>query len=143
MSEDLDLENGTLYSPADPKDCDNIGEYDQLVKYISTYRDVRKAAAQSDEDGAEIVMKRIWYAPWKKRPVRQTKMDKKSGEPFVAPDEWLHTDIKRGLASSEVEARRAKTGWNEITSETENMFIKFLMYFTGPILYGTHLTQLR
>ena len=27
-------------------------------------------------------------------------------------------------------------GWNELSSEKENMFIKFLMFFTGPILYG-------
>ena len=52
------------------------------------------------------------------------------------PDEWLNADIKQGLTNSEVESRRKRMGWNEITSDKENLFIKFLMFFTGPILYG-------
>jgi H+-transporting ATPase len=41
-----------------------------------------------------------------------------------------------GLTSAEVENRRKKTGWNELTSEKGNIFLKFLMYVTGHILYG-------
>jgi len=52
------------------------------------------------------------------------------------PDEWLQADIKQGISSHEVESRRKRFGWNEITTEKENLFIKFLMFFTGPILYG-------
>jgi hypothetical protein len=48
----------------------------------------------------------------------------------------LEADIKQGISSAEVEQRRKRYGWNEITTEKENLFIKFLGFFTGPVLYG-------
>ena len=48
----------------------------------------------------------------------------------------LEADIKQGISSAEVEQRRKRYGWNEITTEKENLFIKFLGIFTGPVLYG-------
>lgn len=53
------------------------------------------------------------------------------------PPEWLEADIKQGITNADVEARRKRFGWNEITTEKENLFLKFLGFFTGPILYGT------
>ena len=55
----------------------------------------------------------------------------------TVPDEWLDADIKQGISNSDVESRRKRFGWNEISTEKENLFLKFLSYFTGPILYGT------
>ena len=52
----------------------------------------------------------------------------------------LEADIKQGISSHEVEQRRKRYGWNEITTEKENLFIKFLGFFTGPVLYGKFLT---
>ena len=52
------------------------------------------------------------------------------------PEEWLEADIKQGLTTAQVEERRRRCGFNEISTEKENLFIKFLMFFTGPILYG-------
>ena len=52
------------------------------------------------------------------------------------PEEWLEADIKQGIGNNDVENRRKRVGWNEIMTEKENLFIKFLMFFTGPILYG-------
>lgn len=52
------------------------------------------------------------------------------------PEEWLEADIKQGISNSDVETRRKRMGWNEISSEKESLFIKFLMFFTGPVLYG-------
>lgn len=51
------------------------------------------------------------------------------------PEEWLDSDIKQGLNNTDVEHRRKQFGWNEISTEKENLFIKFLMFFTGPVLY--------
>jgi magnesium-transporting ATPase (P-type) len=81
--------------------------------------------------GSRGPSKRPWYAPW-----RGLKQNDKSGEGFEAPYEWVDTDMRQGLSRVEVENRRKRTGWNELTTEGENMFIKFLTYFTGPILYG-------
>ena len=58
------------------------------------------------------------------------------GEGFVAPEEWMNTDMKHGLNDADVAPRRKDAGWNELTTEKENMFLKFLGYFQGPILYG-------
>ncbi|CAO3630008.1 unnamed protein product [Cunninghamella blakesleeana] len=47
----------------------------------------------------------------------------------------LHTDTGSGLTSQEVAERTAKFGPNELPERKTNPFIKFLMYFTGPISY--------
>jgi H+-transporting ATPase len=104
---------------------DDQGEYGNLVRYISQYRDGRRASTIGGDD--DQPKKKHW---WSRRTAGA------SGEGFETPDDWLNTDIKQGLKSSEVEQRRKKTGWNELTTEKENMFLKFLSYFTGPILYG-------
>lgn len=57
---------------------------------------------------------------------------------FVTPADWLKTDMRQGLDPTEVERRRKYTGWNELTTEKENMFLKFVGFFRGPILYGKH-----
>lgn len=68
---------------------------------------------------------------WKK------KADGTSGQSaFVTPADWLNTDMKTGLDPMEVERRRKYTGWNELSTEKENMFLKFVGFFRGPILYG-------
>ncbi|KAL2787144.1 E1-E2 ATPase-domain-containing protein [Aspergillus keveii] len=116
------------------EDWSNLDEYGKLVKYISTFRE------RGEEEGEENVEeKRIWYAPWKKRKIRRQVQEK---EPGKFPDEWLITDIKQGLPSSEVPNRRRRSGWNELVSEKENPIAKILSYFRGPILYVMELAVL-
>ncbi|KAL2845970.1 E1-E2 ATPase-domain-containing protein [Aspergillus pseudodeflectus] len=116
------------------EDWSNLDEYGKLVKYISTYRE------RGEEEGEENVEeKRVWYAPWKKRKVRRQVQEK---EPGKFPDEWLITDIRQGLPSSEVPIRRRRSGWNELVSEKENPIAKILSYFRGPILYVMELAVL-
>jgi H+-transporting ATPase len=102
------------------------GEYGNLVRYISNYKDGRRA---STIGGDEDLPKKPWWKFWAKS---STGM---GGDGFETPDDWLETDMKRGLTTQIVESRRKKTGWNELTTEKENLFLKFLSYFTGPILY--------
>ena len=137
MSNEKDLENGDAkrerISFADGWDPDkDEGEYANLIRYISTYRDRRfsKAPSQvSADDAAEAATKK---APFFKRLLSK----KEAASVYEVPDEWLETDIKQGLSDSEVENRRRKVGFNELTTEKENMFVKFIGYFRGPILYG-------
>jgi hypothetical protein len=42
----------------------------------------------------------------------------------------------KGISEADVAKRRSAFGWNELESPSENMFIKFLGFFKGPILYG-------
>lgn len=105
-----------------------LDEYERLVKYVSVYREPGKEEVM-DEDGE---MKRVWYAPWKKRWVPAKKQD--NGQQF--PEDWLITDIHQGLGEEEVNTRRRRAGWNELVSQKENPIAKFISYFQGPILYG-------
>lgn len=111
-------------------------EYNNLVRYISTYRDGRRLSMQSSTDGDnDQSIERKWYVPWS-RPSNEQRKDGEDRSSFKAPEEWLETDIKQGLSQPVVESRRKRTGWNELTTEKENPFLKFLSYFQGPILYG-------
>ena len=73
-----------------------------------------------------------WYAFWRSKGGAG-----RSLSDFETPTDWLNTDIRRGLDTMEVERRRKHTGWNELVTEKENMFLKFVGFFQGPILYGT------
>ena len=131
-----DLENGDVEKEGiqfNKGGGETTDEYTNLVKYISTYREGgrRKSTASGVYDNDADAKKKPWWKFWAKGPKGETS----SGE-FEVPDEWIETDMHRGITSAEVESRRKKTGWNELTTEKENMFLKFLGYFQGPILYG-------
>jgi H+-transporting ATPase len=136
MAPPNDMENGDVEKERMAMAADNdadLGEYGNLVKYISNYRDGRRSSvAGSIYDDAP---KKKWYQFGKKKAVA-------GGETFDAPEDWLNTDWKQGLSTHDVEARRKKTGWNELTTEKENLFLKFLGFFTGPILYVIELAVL-
>lgn len=51
------------------------------------------------------------------------------------PEELLNTDTRIGLTSAVVEQRRKKYGLNQMKEEKENLILKFLMYFVGPIQF--------
>lgn len=105
----------------------NLGEYERLLKYVSVYREPGKEEALEEGE-----MRRVWYAPWKKRWVPS----RPKGAAQQFPDEWLITDVRQGLSQAEVQLRRRRAGWNELVSEKENPIAKFMTYFRGPILYG-------
>lgn len=136
-----DLENGEpkreRISFADAWDPDkDEGEYANLLRYISTYRDRRfsKAPSQASGDDAADAT-----APKKKSFItRMFTQSSGPGETYPVPDEWLLTDISHGLTTAEADSRRKKSGWNELSTEKENMFLKFVGYFKGPILYGKY-----
>ena len=141
---DKDLENGAPNSQGRaasrkwstaPGALEDLDEYTALQKYISTYRDP-KAAAEEGEAGANAAdakKGKAWWQFWRSGSSSKATAD----DPGVVPEEWLEADIKQGISNHDVETRRKTFGWNEISTEKENLFIKFLMFFTGPILYGT------
>ncbi|CAG8979058.1 hypothetical protein HYALB_00000187 [Hymenoscyphus albidus] len=53
----------------------------------------------------------------------------------VVPEDQLQTDTRIGLTESEVTARRKKYGMNQMKEEKENLILKFLGYFIGPIQF--------
>ncbi|ODV91152.1 hypothetical protein CANCADRAFT_24736 [Tortispora caseinolytica NRRL Y-17796] len=50
-------------------------------------------------------------------------------------EEFLQTDPRVGLTDAEVTQRRKKFGWNRMSEEKENLFLKFCMFFVGPIQF--------
>ena len=53
----------------------------------------------------------------------------------VVPEDQLQTDTRVGLTEFEVLARRKKYGMNQMKEEKENLILKFLGYFIGPIQF--------
>ncbi|WJG34524.1 uncharacterized protein FOBCDRAFT_235825 [Fusarium oxysporum Fo47] len=53
----------------------------------------------------------------------------------VVPEDQLQTDSRVGLTEAEVINRRRKWGLNQMKEERENMILKFLMFFVGPIQF--------
>lgn len=51
------------------------------------------------------------------------------------PEAFLNTDTRRGLTEIEVVARRKKFGLNQMNEDKENLILKFLSYFVGPIQF--------
>lgn len=117
------------------EDWANLDEYGKLVKYASTYRE----GGRGDETQGEEEVRRVWYAPWKKRKVLVRHVNQDEGQ---FPEDWLLTDIHQGLSSNEASNRRRRAGWNELVSEKENPIAKILSYFRGPILYVMELAVL-
>lgn len=58
-----------------------------------------------------------------------------AGTGRVIPQDQLQTSTRTGLTEQEVLARRKKYGMNQMKEEKENMILKFLGYFVGPIQF--------
>jgi H+-transporting ATPase len=132
----LDVENGDhARNPPDVNEATaGVDEYTALNRYISTARDGRRGSASS-AGAASVEKKKPWWKFWKKA-------DTDGEEGFILPEEWLETDMSRGISASDVEPRRKRSGWNELSTEKENFFIQFIGYFRGPILYGMYFPTL-
>jgi H+-transporting ATPase len=123
-----DVENGDHSRQPDINDGAGLDEYAALNRYISTARDKRRGSTSSAGAMSTKKTKKSWQF-WKKG-------GDGVDEGFVTPDEWADTDMRSGLRSTDVEARRKRIGWNELTTEKTNFFVQFIGYFRGPILYG-------
>lgn len=59
----------------------------------------------------------------------------------TVPDELLRTSSVQGLDIAEVYHRRKKYGYNRMKEEKENLILKFLFYFVGPIQFVMEVCQ--
>ncbi|KAJ9295294.1 hypothetical protein DTO271G3_6117 [Paecilomyces variotii] len=66
---------------------------------------------------------------------QEDEADNEPGGARPVPDELLQTDTRIGLTDAEVLLRRKKFGLNQMKEEKENMMLKFLSYFVGPIQF--------
>lgn len=83
-------------------------EYARLLKFIDLEAKKEKGRRSDDAaEGEDQEMRRLWYMPWKKVPVRSTKARK-------VPPSWLETDMSQGLSDAAIDGRRARFGYNEL-----------------------------
>lgn len=111
---------------------EGLDEYTALQKYLATYRDPRDATTDDSDKQMDTTDKKKSWALWK----RGDSQNGTGSDAGVVPENWLDAHIRGGISTEDVESRRKKFGWNEITTESTNLFVQFLSYFRGPILYG-------
>ncbi|KAL7749445.1 plasma membrane H+-ATPase [Sorochytrium milnesiophthora] len=51
------------------------------------------------------------------------------------PDDMLQTDPTRGLSTEEAEKRKRRFGLNQLAEHKENLFLKFVNFFNGPVQF--------
>ncbi|CRL20740.1 ATPase, P-type, H+ transporting proton pump [Penicillium camemberti] len=131
----VDVENGERHTREAGEES-NLDEYSALNRYIST--------AQANRRGSTSSAGALSTGSEKKKPWWKFGGNAAGGvqDGFVTPDEWLQTDLRSGLSSADIEPRRKKTGWNELVTEKTNIFLQFIGYFRGPILYVMELAVL-
>ncbi|KAI0467432.1 E1-E2 ATPase-domain-containing protein [Xylaria cf. heliscus] len=129
---------GEFQTKQPPKSSD-LGEFETLDRFITTFDQERRASLIST---SRSTRKRKWWQFWKSDKPTAQAVERPPTSVGKPPDSWLQTDIHLGIASSLVEERRKQFGWNELTSEKENMLAKMFGYFTGPILYVMELAAL-
>ncbi|EUC29498.1 hypothetical protein COCCADRAFT_8284 [Bipolaris zeicola 26-R-13] len=112
---------------------DGMDEYTALQKYILFYRD-----AKVNPHATPTVKVKKWWQFWKSGATTAAPV----ADAGAVPDDFLNTELRTGLSSHEVEERRKRYGFNEITSEKTNLLKQFIGYFTGPILYVMELAAL-
>lgn len=117
-----------------PKSAD-LGEFEALDRFITTFEQERRASLASTAMSAG--KRKRWWQFWKSDEHVSQAAERPAADVGKPPPAWLETDVLRGVDSSVVEERRKGFGWNELTSEKEDMLAKVFGYFTGPILYGT------
>lgn len=102
-----------------------LGEYELLDRFITRGGHAPQEEVQEEHEHVP------WWKFWK-----SSDLDDQTPVSNKPPPEWLEADIRQGITSAEVEERRKRYGWNELTAEKENQLAKFMSFFQGPILYG-------
>ncbi|EPQ30402.1 uncharacterized protein PFL1_01928 [Pseudozyma flocculosa PF-1] len=108
-------------------------EYQALIEFIRAQK--TNAADEGEDDGSHVVRKRNWLMPWKVTEQRVNKHGEVEELSQKVPASWLETDMMRGISEADVQKRRAMFGYNELESPKENMLLKFIGFFRGPVLY--------
>ncbi|KAK0541020.1 hypothetical protein OC835_000340 [Tilletia horrida] len=107
-------------------------EYSILIDFI---RSQKTSSDEDEDDGIHVEKRRQWPLFWKVKEVRVNKNGEEEEVAAKAPASWLETNPQEGLSDSEVLRRRQQFGYNELEAPSENLLLKFIGFFRGPILY--------
>ncbi|AQZ17112.1 PMA1 (YGL008C) [Zygosaccharomyces parabailii] len=89
----------------------------------------------SSEDDIDALIDELQSNPGQDEEEEEDDGPAAAGEARKIPEELLQTDPSYGLTEEEVVHRRKKYGLNQMSEESENLFVKFLMFFIGPIQF--------
>lgn len=95
----------------------------------------RDLGAPDDEEEDEDIDALIDELESQNGDVEEEEETTEVGAARPVPEELLNTDTRRGLSDHDVVTRRKKYGLNQMKEEKENLILKFLMYFVGPIQF--------
>lgn len=112
-------------------DDHDLPEYEALDRFITRFD--ASGRARDEEEVAEEKKK---VPSFLKLFFSGDDGESHANQNLTPPENWLETDIRTGITSHDVEERRRRFGWNELTAEKENQLAKFMGFFQGPILYG-------
>ncbi|POS73505.1 H+-transporting ATPase [Diaporthe helianthi] len=118
-------------------DDSELPEYEALDRFITRY----------DANGEQKGLEEEEEHKNKKPPsllklIFSGDLEVEQNQNLVPPDDWLETDMRQGISDHDVEQRRRRFGWNELTAEKENQLRKFMGFFQGPILYVMEIAAL-
>lgn len=111
-------------------DDSELPEYEALDRFITRYD---ASGGQNAEDEEANKKKKV---PSLLKLMFSSDLEVEQNQNLTPPDAWLDTDMRQGISDHDVEERRRRFGWNELTAEKENQLRKFMGFFQGPILYG-------
>lgn len=94
-----------------------------------------KAGLEADEDEDENMDALIDDLESQDGQVEEEEENTEAGGARPVPEELLQTDTRVGLSEADVITRRRKFGLNQMKEEKENLILKFLGYFVGPIQF--------
>jgi H+-transporting ATPase len=97
--------------------------------------DYAAKASTPDEDEDEDIDALIEELESQDAGVEEEEEVAQPGNARTIPEEMLQTSTRTGLTSSEVVTRRKKYGLNQMKEEKENLLLKFLGFFIGPIQF--------
>lgn len=101
----------------------------------------KETAGDGDEEEDEDIDALIEELESQDAAVDDEEEDVQPGGARTVPEDMLRTDTRLGLSSAEVLTRRKKYGLNQMKEEKENLILKFLGFFIGPIQFVMEVSQ--
>lgn len=119
-----------------PNDPEKIGHDDRIGHDDKTGAPAyEKAGVVADEDEDENMDALIDDLESQDGQVEEEEEKAEAGAARPVAEELLQTDTRFGLTEAEITTRRKKFGLNQMKEEKENLILKFLGYFVGPIQF--------
>ncbi|KAK9779400.1 hypothetical protein AB5N19_00945 [Seiridium cardinale] len=110
------------------------GKFDEKEHHATDPTTEKKAPVEDEDEDIDALIEDLESVEGAEDPEEEEE-NASPGTGRVVPEELLQTDSRIGLTSDEVHARRKRFGLNQMKEEKENLVLKFLGFFIGPIQF--------